>query len=316
MKSKNRIYLLLISAILISSLLLIGCSKKSSQSNSVSPTQSQSTDKSSGNLGLNNEAKSDSSSTGSTASADQSSSGSSTLPQQSSDKIIQTMSLVMETTSFDSTTKAVLQKVSDIGGYVESSSISGISITAPGTSQMRRGSFKLRVPKVNYDKFILDVGSLGNVINRTSSSQNVTLQYFDNEARLNSLKLQEQRLLDILKNTGTLKDMLEIEKELANVRYQIENLTSTQKKLDNLVDYATVNIDLLEVQKLQVQKAAPVTLWQKMSKAFVDSITSLINIFKGLLVVISVIIPYAVVLGILGIPGYYLVRKFLKKKIQ
>lgn len=310
MKSKRSVYLMLISSAIAFTLVLSGCSSSKSTGNTSSSTSNNAKESTVGSTGINSNQAATSADA---ANPSSSSSTETTLQQQSNDKIIQTVSIIMETTTFYTTTNAILQKVSAVGGYVESSGIFGTSLTVEDNSQLRKGSFKLRIPKTSYEKFILDVGNLGNIINKTISSENVTLQYFDNEARLKSLQLQEQRLLDLLKNSGSLKDMLDIEKELANVRYQIENITSTQKKLDNLVDYATVNIDVMEVQKLQVKKASPVTLWQKMSTGFVDSIKSLGNIVKSLLVLISVILPYAVVLIVLGLPTYYLWKKVYNK---
>ena len=60
---------------------------------------------------------------------------------------------------------------------------------------------------------------------------------------MESLSLQEERLLDILEKAEKLTDVLELEQELADVRYQIETLTTTLNRYDQLISYSTVEGD-------------------------------------------------------------------------
>ena len=75
----------------------------------------------------------------------------------------------------------------------------------------------------------------------------MTKAYFDTDARLRNAKRMEDRLLEMLqKNTGKVSDLLQVEKELARVREQIEQMQGELKYYDALVQYATVTVTLAE----------------------------------------------------------------------
>ena len=211
-------------------------------------------------------------------------------------KIIRNGIIQMETLSFDETVEYILNKTNSMGGYVQSSNISGKSIEAKAYQESRRGEFTLRIPKTKFDSFISDIGNMGSIINQQISTENVTTAYFDTQAHLKSLNIQEERLLELLKKTGELKDIIVLEKELSSVRYEIESLTGNLKKWDNLIDFCTLNITLSEVYKI---KENPASFGDKIVNGFVDSVKSLIDFGKNFIVILSICIPYLVILSII-----------------
>jgi hypothetical protein len=287
-------------------ILNVGCGKKSSTGStsfSQNSTQSKITkDDGSANLNMNN--------TVDKSSQSQPEEKAKTTITTDERKIIKNADIHLETLEFDKTNSSILSKTEKASGYVESSNITGTSITNGNTISNRNSRFVLRIPKDNFDKFINDLGSIGNITSKTVSGSDVTSQYFDTEAHLKSLQVEEDRLLELLKKTGDLKDIIEVEKELTNVRYQIENLTGTLKKWDNLVDYCTINLTVSEVQKINAAAAKPVTLGEKISYTFKLSIKSLSTLIKGVILAVTAVIPYLIII----IPVLFIVRYVLKKK--
>ncbi|MBU3126127.1 DUF4349 domain-containing protein [Clostridium tagluense] len=224
-------------------------------------------------------------------------------------KIIRNGIIQMETLSFDVAVKQILSKTNSMGGYVQSSNISGTSIEAKLSEQSRKGVFILRVPKTEFDAFILEIGNLGSITNKQISTEDVTSAYFDTQAHLKSLTIQEERLLELLKKTGELKDIIVLEKELSTVRYEIEGLTGNLKKWDNLIDFCTLNIELVEVHKI---KENPVSFVGKIVNGFVSSAKSVVGFGKSLILTISILIPYLVVLTIIFLIVRY-IYKYIKK---
>lgn len=229
-------------------------------------------------------------------------------------KIIKNGTMDMETKDFTNTVNKVMDKAAECGGYVESSNITGTSINDQRTYQNRSANLKLRIPQQYFTKFLTDAGTIGNVIRSSTSSENVTYQYYDTQAHVKALSTEEDRLLELLKKTGELKDILELEKELANVRYQIENLTGTLKKMDNLVDYSTVQVTINEVQEIQSNKKAPVTLWDKVSSGFIESVKFMVSIFKDILIGAAYALPFIALAAIvfLVVKRLDLIKKFKK----
>ncbi len=200
----------------------------------------------------------------------------------SKQKIIERLSYVIETLKFDDSVRTVQSLCTDLGGYMQDSNITGNGEVH--TSSLRQASFTLRVPQEKLGQLKSSASKIGNVLNFTSSSENISDQYFDTEARLKSLRTQQERLLALLQKSGTLKDIIELEKALADVNYQIEELTGTLRQYDSLVDYSTVTVQLNEVVKRTEVENTPVTLGDKIARQFKDSMKALGGFGEGLLV--------------------------------
>lgn len=63
---------------------------------------------------------------------------------------------------------------------------------------------------------------------------------------LDNLKKQENRLSEILKMATTVKDVLEVEKELGRVRGEIERLTGRMNYLEQSIEMSTISVDINE----------------------------------------------------------------------
>jgi hypothetical protein len=312
MKRKSKSIIALLVTMTIMSIVAVGCSKQKSASSESKADMSVGA-KDNG-FGLNDnssigEAKPESgSSYGSTKDGAKTENSPNDLLKTSLDgqgKIIRNGIIQMETLSFDETVEHILSKTSSVGGYVQGSNVSGRSIESNSYEERRRGQFTLRIPKTKFDGFILEVGSLGSITSKQISTDDVTSTYFDTQAHLKSLTIQEERLIELLKKTGELKDIIVVEKELTSVRYEIEGLTGNLKKWDNLIDFCTLNIELSEVNKI---KENPISFGGKIVNGFTSSIKSLIEFGKDFVVVLSIAIPYLVILSIILLIGRYVYK--------
>ena len=126
-------------------------------------------------------------------------------------KIIRNAYLSIETKEFDQSIALLEQKVEEYGGFVESSSVEGNTYSS---SSRRNASYQLRIPAGNFSAFLNDTGGIGNVYNKTVESNEITDQYFDTQARLESLRMQEERLLEILSKAEELTAVIELEQEI------------------------------------------------------------------------------------------------------
>ncbi len=224
-------------------------------------------------------------------------------------KIIQSAYIDLETKTFDATVDEIVQRTSIVGGYIESSNITGRRINYSGNSEERRASFRLRIPERDFEQFILDFGNIGNVISDRRDGQDITDRYFDTEARLKTLKIQEERLLEILKKADKVEDIIELERALADIRYNIENLTETLKKWDNLVSYATLEVNVYEVYEIKKAKQKPITFGQKIGNQFNESVDALIDVCKGLVIVFVALVPFLIIIIPVGLVIIYILRK-------
>jgi hypothetical protein len=107
---------------------------------------------------------------------------------------------------------------------------------------MGRDYIEIHVAAQNFQKSVEAVEKLGTVVNREISAKNVTDEYFDMEIRLKSAKAMQDRLIAILARAATVKDALEVERELNRTRADIERMEGQLADLDKQVAYSTLSV--------------------------------------------------------------------------
>jgi len=236
------------------------------------------------------------------------------------EKIIYSVYADVETMEFDKTIENVYALMTRHGAFVESSNISGIGYQSQhfGWNEYRYAYFSLRVPKDQLNAMTASLNSLGNVTSRNTSAQNITSQFYDTQSRLNSLLIQEERLLDMLKMAADVPDLITIEERLGDVRYQIESLTTTLKSWQSQVDYSYLTVNIREVEEFTEQVQIHRTYWEQIGDGFMSTIRGtgrfFMNVFKWLVVSAPVLVILAVITLATIFIIKYSIRKAKKKR--
>jgi hypothetical protein len=190
--------------------------------------------------------------------------------------IVQTARLTLNTSEFDKARPSLDDILKRHRGYFGQLSASS-PVGAPRTLEAT-----LRVPAGELESVIGDLKKLGRVETESRTGEEVTQQYVDLEARLANSRNTERRLTDLLRQrTGKLTDVLAVEKEIGRVREEIERMEAERKSLMNRVDYATLNLSVVEDYKAQLRMAPDSTLTRfrnsaiKGYKSMIDGIISL-----------------------------------------
>lgn len=112
-------------------------------------------------------------------------------------------------------------------------------------SRTHKASLAVRVPAERLDEFVDSVRDMARRVEyETSSSQDVTDEYVDNEARLNGLRSTEARLLEFLERAVDVEDALEVQEALAGVQVEIERIEGRLRFLSQTAAYSLVNLSL------------------------------------------------------------------------
>jgi hypothetical protein len=130
------------------------------------------------------------------------------------------------------------------------------------------------------------VGGVGPLIARTASmhqgSEDVTTQSVDLDARLTNARRTEQRLAMVLEQrTGRLSDVLEVEREIARVRGEIEQMDSERKRLTNRIEFATIDLRL-EEERHAGFSVSPPSVRTELRNAAVDGVRTAADFMIGL----------------------------------
>jgi hypothetical protein len=111
----------------------------------------------------------------------------------------------------------------------------------------QRATIRLRIPSERFDIVLADLRPLGTVRSERTNAQDVTKAYADLEIRLAVKRETADRLRDILDHrTGTLADVLQVERELARVIEEIERMEGEKRYYDQRIAVSTVSVELYE----------------------------------------------------------------------
>lgn len=159
-------------------------------------------------------------------------------------KLIKRYNLSVETREFEELISYIQTALDGTDGYIESSSLSGTAIDGGGS---RSAYFTLRVPVSDADSFLDDLGKKAHITYQSENVEDVTLAYVDTKSRIESLRIEQETLMEMLEQADTLENIIAIQSRLTEVRYQIESYESQIRTYDNLVEYTTISVDVYEV---------------------------------------------------------------------
>lgn len=226
-------------------------------------------------------------------------------------KIIITVNLSLQTKEFESGIQEIASLTDQMGGYIQDSYVEGSNMNEKYIR--RNASYTVRIPVENLNTFLESIGKDFNVVNQQQSANDISTQYFDSKARLESLRVQQERLVEMLKEATELQYMLEVERELAQVLYEIESYTSALNRMDDSVDMSTLYISLQEVVEYEdAPKPQPVTFGQRMRNTFGESWDNFLNLCQGFVLVLIALIPFLPLFVVIGIIIFLIVRRAKK----
>ncbi len=221
-------------------------------------------------------------------------------------KIIMKYHFSVETKDLDNAVKTLEESVASYGGYYESANVNG------NTEDGGWAELILRVPSKSVVEFNTGIEALGNVTNRSKSGDDVTTAYYDTENQLNSLKIQQERLMALLEKAETLDDILKLETELTRVRTEIERLTTVLLKYDNLIDYTTVTVNVRQVRTYT--EPEPETFGSRIADAFRSSLEFTKEFLQGAVIVLVWLSPFILFVGVVAVAVVLIVKADKKKK--
>ncbi len=232
------------------------------------------------------------------------------------DKIIYSGSANVETIHFDETVDQVYALINRYGGFLESSYVTGRDYSSQyyDRGSYRSAEFVIRVPRDYFASLRGDLGTLGNVTYSSVEAQNITSAYRDTQSRLETYRVEEERLLDMLKKAEYVDDMLSIEDRLSSVRYQIESLTTSLTNWDSKINYSTMRISVQEVKELTEEKPITRTFGDDLLAGIQESLDWLGEAGKNIVIFIASAIPLLIIPAIIVVIVVLIIRSKRKKR--
>lgn len=159
--------------------------------------------------------------------------------------IVRTGGASIEVSSIDSAIPRVRDLATSIGGFIANSSIEA------GRNQIKTATLEVKAPAQVFDRLLAGLRPLGKVESVNVSAEDVGEEYVDVEARIANDHRLEARLVDLLATrTGKLRDVLDVEQQLARVREEIERYEGRLRYLRTHADLSTLTITVHEPEPI------------------------------------------------------------------
>jgi len=215
-----------------------------------------------------------------------------------SQKIIKNANLRFETEDLSATAATISKAVKKYQAQTQSDSEgkSDYSLTR---------NMVVRIPAQYFEGFIADISKGVKYFDtKEISSEDVTEQYVDTEARIKAKKVLEQRYLELIGKAKKVSEVLEIEKELSAIREEIEAKEGQLRFMKSRIALSTINIEFYKTTAEQTD--ATVSYGAKMWNAIASGFNGISSFFIGLLYIWPFILIFVIT--------FFIVRKKLKKK--
>jgi len=155
-------------------------------------------------------------------------------------KIIKNASLTIEVDDAEEAKATANAEIKALGGALTNSNCYEDYQTKKMSCNL---TFKVPAPEL--ENAMMNVSSLGIKKSESSNARDITSQYQDTENQIKNLEIRRQRLRELMeKDADKLSELLQIDRELANVQTQLDNLARTQKGRDTDVAFSTLNLSL------------------------------------------------------------------------
>ncbi|WP_353129130.1 DUF4349 domain-containing protein [Parapedobacter pyrenivorans] len=164
-------------------------------------------------------------------------------------KLVKTGSVTFETSSLSETKKQIDAAVKKHNAYIASEQ----AYTSPSSQNY---TLIVRMPANHFDALLADAtAGVGKFDSKDIGIQDVTEEFVDVQARIRTKKELESRYLELLKKANQISEILEIEKQIGELRADIEAAEGRMRYLSNQSEYATLTISYYVSMKPQVEFA-------------------------------------------------------------
>lgn len=190
-----------------------------------------------------------------------------------------------------------------LGGYLANTSYQG------GREQHPSASIEIKVPSDRFDDLLSGLTPLGRLEYANVTSQDVGEEYADIDARVTNAKRLEQRLIELLANRpGKLQEILELERELARVREEIERYEGRMRYLRSHASLSSLTISVHEPVILQANSETARVLNLALERAW----QNFVQLNANLIAMLGVLLPVTLAL----LAGAAVIRRWWRQRLR
>lgn len=227
-------------------------------------------------------------------------------------KKIKTAYLTITVENFEQAVENIRTEVESNSGYVEN--FNSYVYQQNSDESLKAGNITLRMDKENYEQMKIYVKSMGKVTYEDENVNDITSQYIDTKGRLKAKRVEEERLLELMKSAENVQDIIAIEERIGSIRSDIESYQSTIDNWDKLVDLSTISVELREEEPAKVGTIS-YDFGTKVRDSFIGSVNMLVKGFQSIILgLVSISMPLLVIAGVVSVTVILIIKKWKKRR--
>jgi hypothetical protein len=224
-------------------------------------------------------------------------------------KVIYEGSVSVETDDLDRYADQLENAVRQHHGYVGDANRTGQK------GLTREGTWKIRIPSVEFDPFFKQLSGFGELQSSSRTSKDVGEEYYDAASRLKNKRVEEARLVELIRTkTGQLNDIITVEHELSRVREEVEVIQGRLQFLNNQTELSNISVSVKEVKNF-VPATRP-TFLMRVERTFSDSLGSVTEFATNVVLLIVGVAPWLIPLSIVGLAAAIIMKRAAPKLNQ
>jgi len=204
-------------------------------------------------------------------------------------KIIERITMTVETKTFDTLLEQINSQIKELDGYIQNSDVNGNKIDS---DNYRYANIVIRIPSKETNNFSEFIATNSAVTNKKVTTEDVTLSYVDIESRIAALEAEKTALEQLLASASSVQDIVTIRAQLTDVIASIESYKSQLRVYDSLIAYSTITLYIHEVDTISVEPE-PGT-WQKIGTNLKNNFAGMWSAVKAVFIFFVSIIPYLI----------------------
>ncbi|MBX3288014.1 MAG: DUF4349 domain-containing protein [Acidobacteria bacterium] len=172
-------------------------------------------------------------------------------------------------------------------------------------------TMSVRVPAEKFAEAVDEIRkAAGRVLVETVKGQDVTEEFIDIEATLVAKRSLETQFLEIMKRANSVEDALNVQRQLSEVRAEIEKIEGRKRFLQDQASLSTIKVTIQTPAAISANSAG---FFTKLTESINSGLDAATGFVLGLVTLIIALLPF---LLFICLPLFFIIRYFWRKAMR